>query len=378
MLVNALFFPSTTASPAGAPIPSSFAAPVSSQLPQGSQSQTYTTITSSAVPSNAQIGAVPGAWSTDCYELGCIVYCRTADTACHTAAQSLMDTCTPIRGSYINVRDGATSAGSGWYNVTTTVGPPPGPSTTTIDSYTSFSTANATFTKLVDEEFGFGHTTITPVYALGSPVPVESVTTIGDVQNTYTHLTAPMPSQCVYSYLMSDPSECGQCHIGGGTVDLYFWPPATASESSGGSPSTTVLNGTTLVSPTAYIYLSTISARNSCSGVGKQHTGTLFAIDPWEVSTQIHIGGKVAAYEYAQLDYRDLTGLPPAREYELQPSCFMFGCETIYSTQWHPTLKVPPQVRSIDPAWAHCGLALEGLYVAHEFEAVMPSRLMSM
>lgn len=273
-----------------------------------------------------------------------------------------MSTCTPIRGSYINVRDGAANAtGTEWYNVTTTRGPTDGPSTTTISSWTSFSTANATFTKLVDEDQGFGRTTITPVYALGDPVPVESVTTIRDMRRTYTHLTAPLPSQCIYTYLKSDPSDCGQCHISGGTVDLYFWPPNTAPPPRGAPPSTTMLNGTTLVSPTAYIYLSTISARNACSDVGEKHTGTLFAIDPTELSTQLHVGGKVAAYKYAQIDYHDLTGLPPPYEYEMQPSCYMFGCETIYSTQWHPTLKVPPQVRSIDPAWADCGLALEGL-----------------
>lgn len=303
--------------------------------------------------------SVPGAWRTHCNELSgrpCIVYCSVTDTACQATGAALASACAPQWNSYWDVSRGfSPPAGPGWHNVTTTVGEPARVVATTIASYTSFRTAGETFVK---QDGDGGQTTLTPVYALGAPVMVPTVTTLPDNRTAYTLLEGPAPSCSVLSVSAMDREGCGRCTITGGTVDLYFWP---STASAGTAPLSTVLHGATLVAPTAYIRLRTAFAADSCSVVGAAHEGTLLAVAPAALSTQIHVGGKVAAYEYGALDYADLTGLPPASQYQMQPSCVMFGCPTMYSTTWFPTLKVPPQVRSIDPAWADCVLGLEGL-----------------
>lgn len=85
---------------------------------------------------------------------------------------------------------------------------------------------------------------------------------------------------------------------------------------------------------------------------------------PEDVTTQAHIGGKVfqtGANVYGPLNYSAFAGVVPASVYEDQASCVMFGCPTIFPSVWKPTLVVPPQMRSIDPAWASCALGLQGL-----------------
>lgn len=153
----------------------------------------------------------------------------------------------------------------------------------------------------------------------------------------------------------------------GGTVQLFFWPPATVNSTitSTQNPESTVIEGTTLYSPSVYISFEAVHASNSCFQVGRNHTATMISLASAEVSTQIHTGGKVkasGAESYGQLDYAHLIGLPPATQYEMQPSCVMFGCPTIYpSTSWNPVLLVPTQLRSLDPAWSSCAVGLDGL-----------------
>ena len=346
-------------SPAGAPIPSSVAAALTEST---SQSQAQPSVTPSAVLTDTNITSIPGAWNTGCNydDIPCIAYCSSADIECQATGNALASACAPSWNSYWDISRRYSPTVSGWYNVTSTEGSPPSTVTTTLESYTSFSTASEAFVKQYTGEEP--QTTITPVYALGSPVLIETVTTFPDLIHTVTRLEGPKPTCSVLSMRAMDREDCGQCTIRGGTVDLYFWPPATSAISTtNASPPSTVVDGSTLVSPTVYIRLRKAYAINDCSVVGNEHKDTLVAVDAAQLSTQIHIGGKVAAYEYGKLDYADLTGLPPASEYQMQPSCVMFGCLTMYSTTFFPTLKVPPQIRSVDPAWSDCALGLEGL-----------------
>ena len=334
----------------------------------------------SGIP-NGTVDAISGVWGSSCDDINsppCVAFCRTRDTVCQDAVRSAAGTCNRMWKSYDNVQYGSRSPGTGWSISTTVVGATGGVSTYTVEVWTSFSTANVSFVK--------GITTITPVYALGSPVPTISVTNWGPPHlSTIKLLTASTPSCKFMSFTTLDPSDCkshpcttshhpdcGLCTVYGGTVDLYFWPPSAASSprtpqatfAASHQPWSTVLEGTTLYSPTVYISFQTLYASNDCNRVGNGYTNTLMAMKPEDVSTQYHWGGMVAqsgANHYGPLNYGDLTGLPPASDYEMQPSCIMFGCLTIYSRSWHPTLMVPSKVRSIDPAWASCALGLEGL-----------------
>lgn len=354
----------------------------SSYLPNGAA--TITALASAKLNASTTKELIPGLVSERCggfreRKPPCIAVCRKHDSACMSAASSVSSTCAPQWSSYNSKLFGSTVPSKGsWSWVTTVHTSGDGVYTSTWSEYTSFSTV------LGYSVIGYGGTTITPVYALGTPITHTSVYTSLGWSESW--LTAPPPT-CRYwavSWPTSDtyvpPStstafstSCGQCTIYGGTVELFWWPAlSTASIAANESTSnlrpsrSTVLNGTTLVSPTVYISLHTVSASNYCSPVGKTFSSTLLAMNPTDVSTQVHFGGKVAqtgANWYGPLNYSHLTGLPPVSEYEHQPTCIFAGCPTIYPIPVKPTLVVPTQIRSLDPAWAHCAGALAGLYV---------------
>ncbi|KAK3620878.1 hypothetical protein LTR56_022727 [Elasticomyces elasticus] len=240
--------------------------------------------------------------------------------------------------------------------------------TTTVDVWTSFSKANVSV--LVGVPTARGKlTTMTPVYALGSPIQSTSLVTYPDIYVTFTTVTGNTP-RCKFTGVTTAPTEtnCGQCTMNGGTVELLYWTDqATIQAVNAESKSlrSAVLNGTTLYSPSVYISFQTAFATNSCGRVGRNHTGTILAMRPQDLSTQVHWGGKVlqsGANDYATINYADLYGLPPVDVYESQPSCIMFGCATIYTTSYFPTIVIPPQMRSLDSAWQDCAVGLEGLY----------------
>ena len=310
--------------------------------------------------------AIPGLFTSSCEPAGgCVAICSNNNTACLKTASSLANICESSWDSYNSIAYGGESTPSGWHYYTALEGEKPYTSTSTVEVYTEFSTSNATFVKQVATPYG-KLTTITPVYAIGTPSPSIAVTSWTQSQSLYSYLTGPVPT-CKWRYV-TEQSQCGQCTLTGGTVQLYYWPPtASGTITSPYTTVSTVLDGTTLYSPTVYISLESVHAGNSCYRVGSNHTRTMISLNPTDVTTQIHVGGKVAqsgANTYGQLNYDDLTGLPPATQYELQPSCIMFGCPTIYpSSSWDPTLVVPTQLRSIDPAWGNCAVGLDGLYV---------------
>lgn len=318
---------------------------------------------------NTPIEGIPGGWADlKCYRPPCTVFCHEGDADCLKAANVAVSKCSPQWSSYYDPGAATLDPLKPWANATSTYGHPSTVSTETTLVWTSFSTATTGI--VVKNHNESGHpTTMTPVWVLGSPVPSTIVTTLPDNREYYTILTGPVPTCSFVEVKTANPSLCGQCQIVGGTVDLYFWPPTTKTAEVNGSATSlvqsTVLDGTTLFAPSVYLQMRSVFATNECSRVGKTYKSTLLAVDPGELSTQIHIGGKVAqtgANEYSKLDYGDLVGLPPLSQYEMQPSCIMFGCPTIYPTSWNPTLVVPTQVRQLDPAWQSCSFGLEGLY----------------
>ncbi|KAK1807953.1 hypothetical protein LTR12_017696 [Friedmanniomyces endolithicus] len=269
--------------------------------------------------------------------------------------------------------EGSRPPGPGWSTITSIVDNTVPRFTTTFDVWTSFSKANVSF--LVGVPTARGKlTTMTPVYALGSPVKSESLVTYPDINITFTTVTGATPD-CNFTDVATAvvQTDCGRCTLNGGTVELYYWldqathlnDPPINTESMSSPLRSTVLNGTTLYSPSVYISFQTAFATNSCRRVGQAHTGTMLALRPEDVSTQVHVGGPVyqsGANRYGAMNYADLTGLPPAKVYESQPSCIMFGCATIYPSSYFPTLVIPPQMRALDSAWRDCDVGLDGLY----------------
>ncbi|KAK0973200.1 hypothetical protein LTS01_014666 [Friedmanniomyces endolithicus] len=317
---------------------------------------------------------IPDLWFSTCLNdlegnpaTPCIAYCRPEQPDCLTSASLIVNTCSPSWSSYFAVKWSSTSPGSGWSTITSTDGQDGGLSTETVSAWTSFSRANYSLVVGISTM-----STLTPVYALGSPVLSISTTSYEGRHGTLTYLSGPTPT-CRYTAVATS-TDCGQCTLTGGTVQLFYWPPTTTTHptvanettrSGSIAPYTSLLNGTTLYSPSVYISFETVYASNNCFQVGSRHISTMLALDSQDISTQVHIGGKVGQYganSYSALRYGDLTDLPPASEYELQPSCLMLGCPAIYPSSWNPVLAVPRQLRSMDPAWQGCAMGLEGLY----------------
>jgi len=305
-------------------------------------------------------------------QVPCVAYCRANDTECFRAASAEAKTCSPLWQDYMLTAEGSRAPGPGWSTITSIVDNTVPRFTTTFDVWTSFSKANVSF--LVGVPTARGKlTTMTPVYALGSPVKSESLVTYPDINITFTTVTGATPD-CKFTDVATAvvQTDCGRCTLNGGTVELYYWldqathlnDPPINTESMSSPLRSTVLNGTTLYSPSVYISFQTAFATNSCRRVGQAHTGTMLALRPEDVSTQVHVGGPVyqsGANRYGAMNYADLTGLPPAKVYESQPSCVMFGCATIYPSSYFPTLVIPPQMRALDSAWRDCDVGLDGL-----------------
>ncbi|KAK3074974.1 hypothetical protein LTR53_002143 [Teratosphaeriaceae sp. CCFEE 6253] len=170
---------------------------------------------------------------------------------------------------------------------------------------------------------------------------------------------------------------------------LLYWPVATTSLRTTGNATitdvipltgsnatrTAVVDGITITSPTVYISFQTAWAVDDCSSpVGKNHTGSLIALRPDQVSSihgnsgpqfitqttsSIHFYG---TWQAAPFNYTNLALTPvPLSVYLDQPSCWDEFCPTVY-TDYRPVLSVPTEVRSLDPAWKSCDLFWEGIY----------------
>ncbi|EGP87162.1 uncharacterized protein MYCGRDRAFT_93213 [Zymoseptoria tritici IPO323] len=214
-------------------------------------------------------------------------------------------------------------------------------------SYTSSSTSQTS------------HQTITAVQTLPTGIQTNAVGingTITAIPNLWSEHCSDDGAPCT-AYCHSGDTDCQKAAnaIAKTSTDV---PSGNASGST--TVVSAVLNGTTLYSPTVYISIATAYATNECSNLGQRHHATFLAMNPSDVSTQIQLGGKAWANSFGAVRYEDLTGLPPASNYQLQPSCIMFGCPTM-DNHFSPTLSVPAQLRSMDAAWKDCGAPLQGL-----------------
>jgi len=118
---------------------------------------------------------------------------------------------------------------------------------------------------------------------------------------------------------------------------------------------------------------------NDCnSTVGQARFGSIIALDITDLSsalgnvhaqmtnyTEIALG-KSAPSTYAEpFTLANLNWPYVPWVYNQQASCnsgiIDALCPVMISGQYNPMLVVPPQIRSLDPAWSTCDLALQGL-----------------
>jgi hypothetical protein len=287
----------------------------------------------------------------------------------------------------------ATACGSKWFQWTSR------------NSYLAFTQSPTSFstTTITSQNYSYstsivheGEARITFEYAspIGKPIlTTTSVQTLYSMDRVVTRWTEPPPTCTPSAWLKCTKGpDCRACTVQGGTVEVLFWPSASEatsnetstitsqgiSGSSGGpngnisQPLVTAMFGThTLTSPSVYISFQTAYALDDCGQtVGKAMPGALLPMDPHSLFTmragldyfEVTSGSaRTTFYESASFDYNDFNGPVPPSAYTNQPSCLASGCYTIYP-DYHPQLALPPQVRSMDPAWASCALDWHGAW----------------
>ncbi|KAK5716669.1 hypothetical protein LTR15_009561 [Elasticomyces elasticus] len=167
----------------------------------------------------------------------------------------------------------------------------------------------------------------------------------------------------------------GHCHYAEGNMSTMNSGPYA------------VFNGTTLYHNRAYISLSTVYASDQCGTVGTPHVGSVLTLASSQIFSYDRqlipevCGDYGYSFNFANLlpnlpysAFRDWPGdkpgcSTPASGFPL-PGGFVDGsavlpgglCSTIIDDMYFPVLVVPTEIRNLDPAWATCGVALEGLY----------------
>lgn len=152
-----------------------------------------------------------------------------------------------------------------------------------------------------------------------------------------------------------------------------------------------VEGGNTFYENRAYISIATAFARDACGFVGGHHGGTIFELKSSDIYS---IGGYHHEFEDVgyQVNFNDFTSVPSYAYYmgcdsgglycEYEGSRYSISTdflngqsdinlgryedttsnEWIWDEAYAPTLLLPRQIRSLDPAWFTCSLALYGIY----------------
>ncbi|KAK4540417.1 hypothetical protein LTR36_009274 [Oleoguttula mirabilis] len=185
---------------------------------------------------------------------------------------------------------------------------------------------------------------------------------------------------------------CGRCAVTGGTVQLIYWPQATATATANNTaraantaaPSAQALVtaetlGTTFTSPTLYISYANVYAANGCSNIGTTISNTIVAIPPDQPLSSVY-GGTIpcdAHFRWTQewtatapFNVSDLYTTPvPYSIYSSQPWCATYlrnaGCVGTCPTTaaYKPILVVPEEIlQEMEPEWSTCYGDIRGVY----------------
>ena len=169
---------------------------------------------------------------------------------------------------------------------------------------------------------------------------------------------------------------CGVCTINAGTVDLYYFPvPSTVSRdlcatAPGPLPSfptpvasqSVVLNGSTFYADKAYMSFQYLEAWITCGGyttrVGPSLSGDIIELNSADMSS---LRWPNVGLQYP-VNFADFNSPVPLSAYEGISFCYFGECVTVGQFPYAPILAVPSAVRNLDPAWANCALAFNGVY----------------
>jgi len=186
-------------------------------------------------------------------------------------------------------------------------------------------------------------------------------------------------------------NACDDCHFNVETATLFYWPkdaepnicppstaipldPTPAMNKARDAPSTVVLDGHTLVSPSAYISIDRINAASNRrvgpgGFCGEEHSSTIISVNPTDLYTvRQHNNGKYPTIGTRYpLDVADfnvhsvgsyIQSLVPWDAYKGGNQCPFRQPElcTMVRDDYSPWLELPQEVRGIDSNWGQCDL----------------------
>ncbi|KAK5696109.1 hypothetical protein LTR97_008529 [Elasticomyces elasticus] len=175
----------------------------------------------------------------------------------------------------------------------------------------------------------------------------------------------------------------------GGSCSYVHCPYFVGNISTANSGPYIVSAGTTFYENRAYISVQTAYASNSCGYIGGRHAGSMVTVASSQVFSMNRVHGDCAD-QGNSFNFADLEPNLPMSAFNTavnQNACrklpqfagrypdydkgdwvngraigYSEPCNTIIDWAYFPTLVVPTQIRNLDPAWATCAVALDGLY----------------
>ncbi|RJE23614.1 hypothetical protein PHISCL_04070 [Aspergillus sclerotialis] len=241
----------------------------------------------------------------------------------------------------------------------------------------------STFTNFDDV---YREPTYTPTCSLNTKVCIPVWSTYESLSSKYTsaHPDPPegdtaspiRPWSCPRQTII-DP--CTACHWNAEAATVFYWPVTTADgdlcKQNGttvppSGPSTVIVDGQILTSPSIYISFDTISAWGNnrvgpASQCGDTHTSTMIAVEPDHLtSMRNHHNGKYpgigTAYPFNFGDFQPhevgnyTMSLVPWDVYQGGYQCQGGWKCTMIRDDYYPWLQLPEEVRAIDPKWTAC------------------------
>ncbi|KAL4933027.1 uncharacterized protein BDV17DRAFT_145450 [Aspergillus undulatus] len=178
-----------------------------------------------------------------------------------------------------------------------------------------------------------------------------------------------------------EENPCSACHFLPGTATVFYWPQSTVDgslcEQNGttvppSGPSTAIVNGQTFVSPSIYLSFTTIYAWSNRRGhagfqCGVDHSNELVSLNPSTLSSiryhrnaRYPVRGTSYPFNFAEFQTHEVgeftQSLIPWEQYRGGEQCPLYDDEacSIIRDDYTPWVKIPEEVRTIDPGWSVC------------------------
>ncbi|BAE64781.1 unnamed protein product [Aspergillus oryzae RIB40] len=178
------------------------------------------------------------------------------------------------------------------------------------------------------------------------------------------------------------PEQCGSCHFLPDTATLFYWPVTTAGSDlcaqngttipatpTGNGPNTAMLGDQTLVSPSAYIFFTSIYAWGNsrhAGQCGEYHENKMISVNPTTITSRrghrnarYPIRGTAYPFNFAEFLPQTVGNytqpLIPWPQYWGGSQCGVYDSAcTLIRDDYLPFIDMPSEVTQIDAKWENC------------------------